>query len=444
MSSALDRLAQRAKSNPASPLLGGREIDIPLEKIRFDPSQPRKAFHHLDGRIAEKDAEYIEELAATIKERGLIQAITVQEMDDGSYLVVVGECRTRAHLLLGSPTIRAVVRNDLTNKGQRLLYQIAENVNRQDLTDDELAGSVHALIKGGDGLEPMSQVQIAKTLGKAEGWVSRLVRFGEEEQQRLWVRPGIVMTIENVYRMSILPKAMQVDVIRRVGLPEGHPEWLAKPLDRKFIDSLTREAKISKNAGKLSPSVSDGPSPVIGEPLSHAAPAEPLVAVSSGRDDEVQPSSDGQAQVVQTDDTVGKSLAASVIKDYEASNPIVGSVTDKAASTGLTAGKYELPADARLAILGSALTAAPRSDSGSEVREAIQAPVNCRISVVDVLALLSMLQSNDEVRSAVDNVQCDLIFPGPVAQLIANQLAGVIVDRREVPAVLQRELAKLH
>src|ERR1035441_6207135 len=71
-----------------------RGIDIPLNKIRFDTTQPRKAFHHLDGRIAEKDEAYIEELAQSIQKNSLIQAITVQEVGDGTYSVVVGECRT--------------------------------------------------------------------------------------------------------------------------------------------------------------------------------------------------------------------------------------------------------------------------------------------------------------------------------------------------------------
>ena len=453
MSSALDKLAKRAKAIPASPLVGGREVEIPLEKIRFDPSQPRKAFHPLDGQIAEKDDAYIVELSETIKARGLIQAITVQEMDDGTYLVVVGECRTRAHLLLGLPTIRAVVRNDLTNMGQRLLYQIAENVNRQDLSDDELAGSIRALIKGGNGLEPMSQVQIAKTLGKTEGWVSRLMRFGDEEQQRLWVKTGIASTTENVYRLAILPKAIQVDILRRVELPEGHPERLLKPLDRKLIDDFSREAKIYKNAGKLSPSVAVGPSPVSNVP----APADKTQAplddgVDTRTQDWINPAQDavqgdlpretGEAAMpnVSPDaDGMGQALGALVVEGHAASAS--SAAPSKQDSAVLPTGGYELPADMRAAIVGS-MPPAPSKEAAAEMRQA-QAPVNCRVSLVDVLTLLNELQSNQEVRSAVDHVQCELFFPSNVAQLIANHLAGVVVDRREVPAVLQRELTKL-
>lgn len=438
MSSALDRLAQRAKASPASVSIGGREIDVPLAKIRFDPSQPRKAFHHLDGQIAEKDDAYIQELAATIKERGLIQAITVQEMEDGSYLVVVGECRTRAHLLLGLPTIRAVVRNDLTNLGQRLLYQIAENVNRQDLTDDELAGSVRVLMKGGNGLEPMSQVQIAKALGKPEGWITRLVRFGDEELQRLWIKTGIVDTVENLYRVSILPKAMQVDILRRVELPEGDYERLAKPLERKFIDGLTREAKIGKSTAKLSPGAAVTPAPVATS-VPAAVDAEFAVDVANeGGDGWIHSVNGVRAGAEQgAGDVVAQALAAEVVSGYAASPTTVPVSVDP------TTEQYTLPPDARAAILGSVASVSTEKRSSSETSEPVQAPVNCRASLADVQALLAVLQANAEVRSAVDGVQCDLMFPGALAQLIANELAGVIVDRKEVPAVMQRELAKL-
>lgn len=449
MSSALDRLAERARANQASQLLGVREIDIPLDKIRFDPSQPRKAFHHLDGRVAEKDDAYITELAATIKERGLIQAITVQEMDDGSYLVVVGECRTRAHLLLGASTIRAVIRNDLTNKGQRLLYQIAENVNRQDLTDDELAGSVLALIKGGEGMEPMSQAQISRTLGKPEGWITRLVRFGDQELQRVWVKTGIALTVENVYRLSILPKSMQVDVLRRVELPVTDSEWLSKPLDRKFIDELSRLAKVNKNAGKLSPGTSIDPSPVskaTAAPIASAA-ADGVAAagpVDTGEDGWKHSINGVLVQKEPAAEATQHGFADEISSNYSASHRPVGGAPINASSSGFTSGAYSLPADIRADILGSSAAPMAAGSAKAEVRETVQAPVSCRVLVSDLVALLSTLQPNADVRSALDGAQCDLILPGAVAQAIANQLAGVIVNHQEVPAVLQRELAKLH
>lgn len=481
MSSALDRLASRGVSTP-----GERGIDIPLSKIRFDSTQPRKAYHHLDGRVAESDEAYIAELAQTIDENGLIQAITVQEMGDGTYLVVVGECRTRAHLLLGKATIRAVVRNDLTNASRRLLYQLVENVTRQKLTDQELSVSIQKLKEGGDGVEPMSQVQIAKTLGKSEGWVSRFVKFGDEELQRLWVKPGIADSVENLYRISILPSAMQVDIRRRVDLPENDPEWLEKPLRRETIDRLTKEAKAVKKkdatkadapAAGSAPSATPMSAPPVSSPSVGNAAGEAGVAphpetnsasISLGTD---APSEDGGgwkntfngAPTDQNTDPFTKDLPG-LVQGQSSENgatdgatldagqqaaalaaAVVGGHTEPAAAPAAPASdKYQLPDDVRAAILGSVGNAdVTGAQSGATTGEAVAAPVNCRVPVSSVLALLEVLRSDESMLQSFDGVQCELNIPGGLAQLIANQLAGVIVDRKEVPALMQRELSKL-
>ena len=474
MSSALDRLAKRGVSAP-----GERGIDIPLAKIRFDPTQPRKAYRHLDGRVAEKDEAYIEELAQTIEENGLIQAITVQEMGDGTYLVVVGECRTRAHLLLGKETIRAVVRNDLTNTSRRLLYQIVENVTRQKLTDQELAESIQKLKEGGDGMEPMTQVQIAKTLGKSEGWVSRFVKYGDEELQRLWVKSGIADSVEHLYRLSILPSAMQVDIRRRVELQEDDPEWLAKPLGRDTIDKLTKEAKLGKAKKKGAMDVPHVAPVAPVAPVAHAAPVQSSAPVqsiaqeqgaapgddfiadvtSAGSGGVSGPGSDGWTHSVNgvaegkgsapssgAVQEMGDGLAADVAAQAQALSAAVVDAHGASQGAGPSAAaveqkKYFLPEEARAAILGS--TGLAVSPTGVDGKVEKQAPVNCRVPMGSVVALLDVLNSNSAMKSAVNVVQCDLNIPGALAQLIANELAGMIVDQKEVASLMQRELVRL-
>lgn len=420
MASALDKLAKR---NIASAF--ERVLEIPLAKIRFDPTQPRKAFHTIDGAIAKNDADYITELAESIENEGLIQNITVQEMDDGTYLVIVGECRTRAHLQLGRATIKAVVRNDLTNGAQRLLYQLAENVNRQDLTDQELAASIRDLMKGSDSVAPMTQVQIAKTLGKSEGWVSRFVKFADEELQRLWVRTGIADTVEKLYRISILPKSMQVDIMRRVELPEDHPEFLAKPLLRDVIDALAREVKIKKLVPKAEQTRTPDPAP--------AAATHGIGPVAASG-----PREYGAGNGVIITDPVGQALA----------NEVISSNSQKSGDAEVPAGKlatgaYHLPEAARASILGMVPAASADSKDGPGIREAIEPPVNCRVSIASIVALLKALNPNGQASQSIDGVKCELNIPGPLAQLISNELTGIVVDFKEVPAILQIELAKL-
>lgn len=418
----MDRLAKRAAAAPKG---ADSEILIPLDKLKFDPTQPRKAFHALDGRVAQKDEEYIQELAATIKENGLVQSITVQEQGDGTYLVVIGECRTRAHLLLGLTHIRATVRNDLTNRSRRLINQLTENVSRKDLSDEELALSIRVLLAGDADNKPMKQVEIAKQLGVGEGTITRLVRFGDEELQRVWFIPGIVDSKENLYQVSILPKTVQMEILTRVGLPEGDVNRLEKPLTRKEIETLTRDAKIAKireRSGGYEPS----------------APIEPVPTNSDvplDNHDMFVPPSGG----VVGDNAIDLALQEAVIAGREDGDDV-----SKRPSEFTPAKEYSLPDDVRLALLSGNSVDDDLSSSMTS-GEVNLAPVHCRVSIGNMESLLKVLEAAED-QGALDsarNIRCELIIPSVLAGKIANHLAGVIVADQEVPAVVQNELVKL-
>lgn len=416
MSSALDRLSKRAEGNAIS---SERILDIPLEKIRFDPTQPRQAFHPIDGRVSESDQAAVVELAESIDARGLIEPIVVQELADDGYLVVVGERRTRAHLYLKKKTIRAVVRNDLTKPSERLLYQLAENVNREDLTDAELSASILKLQKGGDGAEPMTQVQIARQLGKSEGWVSRFVKFGDAEVQRLWVKSGIADTVEKAYRLTLLPKAMQADVIARTELPKKDPNRLVKPLNRDIIDELTRESKRGTARKQQAPSQENG------APDLQSKSAQ-SVSGFGGQGD------------AHSEDGVAGLLASAVIGSHA---PAV--VADSTDSNGAPRGtKYRLPEEDRTKMLGMPFGSSGSSNDDGQA-ETVLPPVNCRVSVNNVIALLKTLADRQDIGGAILDVRCDLNIPGALAQQVANTLSGNIVDKRDVQAVIQATVSGL-
>ncbi len=384
-----------------------QEILIPLDKIKFDPTQPRKAFHTLDGRIADKDTEYLKELAGSIKKHGLIQAITVQEQDDGTYLVLVGECRTRAHLLLGEKSIRARVFNERMSQSRRLIYQIAENVDRKDLTDEELAESIRFLMEKGNDGKPMKQSEIATALDKSEGWVSRYVRFGDEEVHRVWVQSGIANAVEIAYHLSNLSKPLQIEILRRVALPEGEKERLDIPLTRKTIDRFREQDKafkVARKAGAVSPVVEE------------AAGGEQVGGHVAG------------------DNAIDLALQQAAIEGRASQQGSGASPAPIAAATG----GYQLPPEARAALLGGI----PVEVAGV-ARETIAAPVNCRVSVANLVGLLEILKAEKGVLESARGVRCEVSFPGPLAKLLANKLVGVIVDDQQVSASLQMELARL-
>lgn len=114
---------------------------LPIAKVRPDPSQPRKLF----------EPEALAELAASIRENGLIQSITVRADPDGKgWIIVAGERRYRATLLNAAKTINAIV-VDLDAAAIRVA-QIVENTQRKDMTPLEEAHAYQALVDelGGD------------------------------------------------------------------------------------------------------------------------------------------------------------------------------------------------------------------------------------------------------------------------------------------------------
>lgn len=144
--------------------------DLPLDKISRDPEQPRKYFSERS----------IGELADSISEHGLLQPILVRPWN-GEYKIVHGERRYRACVMLGLPTIRAFVK-DLSDS-EASDFQLVENVDRDDLSDIELAWEFDKRAKRGQTHE-----DIAKVVGKKRSYVTQrlaLLKLPEKEQQRM-------------------------------------------------------------------------------------------------------------------------------------------------------------------------------------------------------------------------------------------------------------------
>jgi ParB family chromosome partitioning protein len=131
----LDYLLGEALGNPpeaaATPAMSS---EVPLASIRPNPFQPRKVWD---------DAE-IEELAASIREQGLIQPIVLRKSDGGHFQIVAGERRFRACQRLGLTSVPAVVR-EFDDKGM-LEIALVENLQRKDLNPIEKAQAFKALI----------------------------------------------------------------------------------------------------------------------------------------------------------------------------------------------------------------------------------------------------------------------------------------------------------
>jgi ParB family chromosome partitioning protein len=134
-------------------------VRLAIGLIDEDPDQPRKA----DNPGFTKES--LEELAETIRRRGVKTPISVRPTDDGRYLVNHGARRLRASKIAGLTEIPAHVDNDYTEDDQ-----VIENHHRASLTPREYADRIGRKVAAG-----ISKKDIAKDLGVSSAFVSQHV-----------------------------------------------------------------------------------------------------------------------------------------------------------------------------------------------------------------------------------------------------------------------------
>ncbi len=138
-------------------------LDIPIELIRRNPDQPRRNFSESD----------LEELAASIRERGVLQPILLRPAPDavGEYQIVAGERRWRAAQRAELTVVPALVRplDDL----EVMEVALIENIQRSDLNALEEARAYAAMMER----FPRNADQIASVVGKSRSHVANTLRL---------------------------------------------------------------------------------------------------------------------------------------------------------------------------------------------------------------------------------------------------------------------------
>jgi len=136
--------------------------ELPIEAIKPNPEQPRRRF----------DETELEELAQSIRDKGVLQPILVRPaVFAGEYQIVAGERRWRAAQRAGIRTIPALVRS--LSDAEALELAIVENVQRADLSPIEEAEGYRALIDNFG----RTQAQVADTVGKSRVHVTNALRL---------------------------------------------------------------------------------------------------------------------------------------------------------------------------------------------------------------------------------------------------------------------------
>ena len=137
-----------------------RIITLPLDQIQPSRYQPRLNF----------DEEALQELADSIQENGLIQPITVRQIDD-HYEIIAGERRYRASKLAGLTEIQCYVLSPDENEAAQMA--LVENIQREDLSAIEEAKSYLQIMRQAH----MTQEQVAQKVGKSQSAVANKIRL---------------------------------------------------------------------------------------------------------------------------------------------------------------------------------------------------------------------------------------------------------------------------
>ena len=140
----------------------GNANQIPIDQIRPNPSQPRM----------EMSNEGLQELAASIREHGIIQPlILTRDNGDDHYTLIAGERRLRAAKIAGLESVPAIIRE--ASDQERLELALIENIQRENLTPLESAEAYQRL----NDEFGLHQDQIAERVGKSRVAVTNTIRL---------------------------------------------------------------------------------------------------------------------------------------------------------------------------------------------------------------------------------------------------------------------------
>ncbi len=135
--------------------------EVEISQIEPNPNQPRREF----------DQNALQELATSIKELGIIQPITLRQVENGKYQIIAGERRWRASQLAGLTTIPAYI---VTVEDESAMEMaLVENIQREDLNAIEIALAYQHLAEA----TGMTQAKISERVGKSRAAVTNYMRL---------------------------------------------------------------------------------------------------------------------------------------------------------------------------------------------------------------------------------------------------------------------------
>lgn len=201
--------------------------DIEISRIVPNPDQPRRTF----------DEDSLDELAASIRELGVVQPLTLRLADDGNYQIIAGERRWRAASRAGLLSVPAYVRT--ASDSEMTEMALIENIQREDLNAIEVALGFKKLIDTYN----LTQERLSERLGKKRATIAnhlRLLRLPAEIQLGLRDRKLDMGHARAI--LAIEDPKIQLRIYKRI-LKEGLSVRAVEELARQLAAGETPDAK---------------------------------------------------------------------------------------------------------------------------------------------------------------------------------------------------------
>ena len=192
--------------------------DISLDLITPNPDQPRSTF----------DEDALSELAASIRELGIIQPLSLRKVGADSYQIIAGERRFRAARMAGLSSVPAYIRT--ANEAELTEMALIENIQREDLNAIEIALTFKKLIDQ----YSLTQERLSERIGKKRATVANFLRLLHlPAEVQLGLRDKRVDMGHARALLSVSDPTVQIKLYKRIikeGLSVRKVEELAKQL----------------------------------------------------------------------------------------------------------------------------------------------------------------------------------------------------------------------
>jgi ParB family chromosome partitioning protein len=227
--------------SPDSPTRSVGVRIVQVDRIEPNPEQPRLVF----------EQEALNELAASIREHGVLQPILVRPLGPNTYQIVAGERRWRASRLAGLDTIPALIED--IDDDTALEIAIIENLQREDLTPlDEAAMYDRMVHEHGYSIR-----KLADKLGKDKGYLENRLRLADAPPE---IRELVSLRKDSLSHAYELMKVEDPKKRRRLAEQVARGELTLIKLRDKIEGRRARPIQVAHDAAEAAEAVADEPS----------------------------------------------------------------------------------------------------------------------------------------------------------------------------------------